>query len=326
MSHFSILHGAEIQKTFVWKNSVSKGTTVIMNNYNCDLTIHVWDKNEAEFHLTIEATGETAEDETRLVKHLENYKFDLTGNAVAFHNKFWKNRQTSNRKTTLEIEGQKDIELTEFSMKGEIWVPAVNPFELDSKYSKLNMEDFKGKLSLDLYNSDLYAGNLAENARITAKYSNVEFRDIKDLNIDLYNCTFEAGVTGNITGVTKYSKLNATNSGKLNADSYNDKYSFDQTGDVIFRSKYSDLKTTVSGITDLECYNGIFIFGETKDVKIDSKYASFEFRKAGKCNITASYNDKFRIGEAGSLIIFDSKYSNYKAEIIIRRSHRIGRI
>ena len=50
-----------------------------MNNYNCDLTIHVWDKNEAEFHLTIEATGETAEDETRLVKHLENYKFDLSG-------------------------------------------------------------------------------------------------------------------------------------------------------------------------------------------------------------------------------------------------------
>ncbi|HEX2967558.1 MAG TPA: hypothetical protein VHO46_00540 [Bacteroidales bacterium] len=306
-------NAAELEKTFSWKNSVAPGTRVVIENYDCDLIIHVWDKQEAEFHLTVEATGKTSDDEARLVKYLENYQFNNSGASVSFKNTFWENRQTNNNKTTLEIEGGKDIELTEFSMKAELWIPSSNPFEMNSKYSEVSMEEFKAALTLDLYNSNLSGHNLTGNAKITAKYAGLEFGDIKDLNFDMYNSTFEAGNTGNITGLAKYSRFNAVNSAKVDINSYNDKFAFEKTGDIIFRSKYSDFKTILSGDADIECYNGILNFGETKDVTIDSKYADFEFNKTGKCDITNSYNDKIRFGEISSLNVVVSKYSIYKA-------------
>jgi len=198
----------------------------------------------------------------------------------------------------------------------ELWIPVINPFNLVSKYSKIDLEDFNGRLWLDLNNSDLYAGNVAHNIDLTAKYSNIEFRNIKDLKADLYNCYFEAGNSGKISVISKYSKFIAVSSGNLDADSFNDKFSFEKTGDIIFKSKYSDLSANTSGTAILNCYNGTIAFGTTKDIRIESMYANFQFNHIDNCIVTSSYNDIFRIGEINTLNILQSRYSNYKADKI----------
>ena len=45
-------------------------------------------------------------------------------------------------------------------MKGEVWIPCRLPFQLDSKYSEMHLEDFAGQLFLELYNGNLYGGNV----------------------------------------------------------------------------------------------------------------------------------------------------------------------
>ncbi len=305
---------SQLQKTFTWKYQVTKETKVVFDNYNCDLVIHVWNKSETEYHLTVEATGSGEDDESRLLKYLEDYKFSYSDNSVNFRNVFWKNRRSMNGKTTLEIEGQKNIELAEFHMNGELWIPAGNPLEMNSKYSRIDLEDFTGKLSLNLYNDNLYAGNMTGYAEIKAKYANFEFKEMKDLKADLYNCDLEAGNMGNISVVSKYSKFRAKASGNLDIDSYNDKFSFEKTGDIIFMAKYSDLKTDVSGVLDLNCYNGSVIMNGAKDIGLSSKYTEFQIGEAGNCKVLSSYNDKLSFGKVSSLKIDVSKYSIYKAD------------
>ncbi len=308
------LNAAQIQKTFTWKYPVNRETNLTFDNYNCDLAVHAWDRSEIEYHLTVEATGKTADDEARLLKYIENFNFGHSGSAVNFSSTFWKNRRNINGKTTLEIEGEKDINLTEFNMKAELWVPAGNALVLESKYSRIDLESFGGKLRLDLYNDNLYGNSLTNTCEISAKYSNFEFRDIKDLNAELYNCDFEAANTGYLTIVSKYSKVNAKSTGKLDIDSYNDKFSFENTGEVNFRAKYSDLKTTSSGNMTIDCYNGSVISGVIDKMEITSKYAEIKADKANEIDASSSFNDKFSFGKINILKIGESKYTGFRAD------------
>lgn len=306
--------GAQVQKTFTWKYPVGSDTRVVFTNYNCDLVIHVWNKSETEYHLTIEATGKSEDDEARLLRYLGNYTFSHSGSSVNFRNTFWKNRRSINGRTTLEIEGEKNIELTEFDMKGELWIPASNPLEMDSKYSRIDLEDFAGKLSLTLYNDNVYGGNLTAAAEISAKYANIEFKEIKGLKAEFYNCDFEAGNAGDLTINSKYSKFDSKTAGNVMIDSYNDKFSFEKTGDIIFSSKYSDLKTGNTGNFTIDCYNGTIIAATVNKMKLSSKYADFQIRNTGDILIGDSYNDKFHFGKVNSMKIDVSKYSIYEAE------------
>jgi co-chaperonin GroES (HSP10) len=176
------------------------------------------------------------------------------------------------------------------------------------------MEDFAGLLTIDLYNGNLYGGNLMNKARIVDKYSTIEFSDIKDLSADLYNSKLEAKNAGDLNIDSKYSKVTAISAGKLEINSYNDKYSIPKTGDIIFISKYSDLKTESSGQLKIDSYEGSFIMNDVKDIKIESKYTDFQFGTAGDISISSVYNGKLVAGVVKSLSINESKYCNYQID------------
>ncbi len=308
--------GAQVQKTYNWKYPVNRETVIKLDNYNCEVVVHSWEKSEAEFHLIIEATGKGPDDEQRLLKYLDNLTFAHSSSVVAFSSSIWKNQNTMNGKTTIEIEGSKDIVLTEFSLKGELWIPAGNRFELGSKYSRIDMEDFNGSLKLELYNDQLFGGNITAPAEISAKYSNMEFKEVKGITAEFYNSNFDAGNCGDIKTDSKYSKINTLSAGNVHAVSYNDKYTFGNTGDVDFSAKYSDLKTSGSGKVTLDCYNGTIEINSAKDVTLTSKYAEFRIGSAGSISIGDTYNDKFTLGRITSLSVGTAKYSNYKIEEI----------
>ena len=306
--------GAQVQKTFSWKYPANSQTHIGLDNYNCDLVIHAWEKSETEFHLTVEATGKTPDDEARLVKFLENLKFPNSGSEISFRTSFWKERNTINGTTTIKTDGEKDMKFTEFNMKGELWLPAGNSFGLDSKYSRIDMSDFNGKLTLALYNDNFYGAGLTEPLEMTAKYANVEFKDLKGIRAELYNCTFEAGNIGVTELDSKYSKFNAKSSENVTVDSYNDKFTFSSTGDLKFSGKYSDITSPVSGKVTLDIYNGTITLNSSKSISLSSKYAEFRFDKTGDIRIGDSYNDKFDIGSVTSVTVDVSKYSNYKID------------
>lgn len=304
----------ELQKTFTWKYAINKDGSVILDNYDCNLTIHTWDKAETEYHLAIDAKTRSDEDAAVLDNYLQNLKFSNSATSVKFGNSFWETRNNIMGRMTMKLESGKSIALTDFTIKGELWIPAGCRFELTSKYSEINMEDFAGQLILNLYNDNLYGANLKGRTELEDKYSTIEFKEMKDLKADLYNSKLEAANTGNLKIGSKYSKVTAVSSGNLDIDSYNDTYTIPTTGDVIFTAKYSDLKTESSGQVTFDCYEGSLNMKDVKDVKVTSKYADFQFGTTGDITITSSYNDKFAAGKMKSLKINESKYCSYRIE------------
>jgi len=309
--------GSDLQKTYSWKYAINKDASVVLNNYDCNLTVHTWDKGEAEFHLTVDAETRSADDAVILDNYIENLKFSNSATSVKFKNIFWETRNNIMGRMTMKLEGGKDVDLKEFTMKCELWIPSGCRFELTSKYSEIIMEDFSGLLFLDLYNDNLYGANIGGKAEIKDKYSTIDFKDMKDIRADLYNSRLEAENTGNLKIDSKYSKVTAVTSGILDIGSYNDKYSFTKTGDITFVAKYSDLRTESSGQISLDIYDGSVILKEGKDIKITSKYADFQIGGAGNLSITSSYNDKLVTGKLNSLKINESKYCSFRIDELI---------
>jgi hypothetical protein len=265
----------------------------------------------------MDAKTRSDEDASVLDNYLQNLKFTNSASSVKFGNSFWETRNNIMGRMTIKLEGGKVITLSEFSMKGELWIPSGCRFELISKYSEINMEDFAGQLFLDLYNDNLYGGNVKGKTDIKDKYSTIEFKDMKDLKADLYNSKLEAANTGNLKIESKYTKVNALSSGSLEINSYNDKYSIPKTGDITFTAKYSDLKTESSGQIILDCYEGTVVMKEVKDIKITSKYADFQFGIAEDISVASSYSDKMVADKLNSLIINESKYCSYRMDELV---------
>ena len=313
----SPVQGSDLQKTYTWKYAVNMDGNVELNNYDCNITIHTWDKGETEFHLAVDATLRSEEDAATLDKYLQNMKFSNSAALVSFKDSFWETRNSIMGKMTMKLEGGKTVSLTQFSMKGELWIPLGCKFELQSKYSEINMEDFSGQLTLDLYNDNFYGGNLTGKADITDKYSTMEFKELKDVRANLYNSKFNSKSIGDLKIESKYSKFTTVNSGILDISSYNDKYNFVNVGNITFVAKYSDLRAEIAGQVNLNCYEGSVTLKEAKDMKIISKYADFQFGKADNITITSTYNDKLVAEKLISLRINESKYCSFRISELI---------
>ena len=304
----------DLQKTYTWKYGVNKDGSVTLDNYDCNITIHIWDKDETEYHLTIDAKTRSDEDAAILDKYLQDLKFTNSTSSVSFRDSFWETRNNIMGRMTMKLNGGKVVSLTEFSMKGELWIPSGCRFGLTSKYSEINMADFSGQLNLDLYNDNFYGSNLTGRTVLEYKYSTIEFKDIKDLKADLYNSKFEAGNSGDLNIESKYSKVTLLSSGILAINSYNDKYNIPKTGDISFVAKYSDLKTENSGLANLDCYEGTVIIKEARAIKITSKYADFQFGKVDNVSIESSYSDKLSAGMINAIRINESKYCSFRVD------------
>ena len=310
--------GKKLEKTYKWSYQVNEDVNFAFENYDCDLTIHTWNKPEIEYVMTVDATLKTEEDARQLDEHILDLKFSHSTSSVNIDNRFWTGKKVVLGRKIMTLKGARTIRFSEFKMKGEMWIPENSNLNLISKYSEIELEDLNGRVSLDLYNDKLYGGLVNSNIKIAAKYSTLEFTNMKDIKADLYNTTLEAGDIGSLSIVSKYSKFKVGNAGKVDIDSYNDKYAFGSIGDIRFIDKYSDLRVEQAGHTELDCYTSTVIISRLEDVDLKSKYGTYEFREARNLNVATAYNDKYSIDSLGTLSITDSKYGVYKIAYLER--------
>jgi len=304
--------GKKLEKTYRWIYQVNEDVNFAFENYDCNLTIHTWDKPEIEYVMTVDATLKSEEDARRLDEYIMDLKFSNSTSSVHIDNRFWTSKKAIMGRKTMTLKGARTIRFSEFKMKGEMWIPENSNLNLTSKYSEIEVGDLNGRVSIDLYNDKLYGGLVNSNIKIAAKYSTLEFTDMKDINADIYNTTVEAGDIGSLSIVSKYSKFKVGNAGKVDVDAYNDKYTFGTTGDIRFIDKYSDLRAEQTGHTELDCYNSTVIISRVEDVDLISKYGTYEFKEARNLNIATAYTDKYSVDSLGTLNITDSKYGVFK--------------
>jgi len=307
----------EIQKTYSWKYEVNDDVRFTFTNYDCDLIIHTWDKPEIEYKMSVDATLRSGEDAARLDRYIEDLEFSHSSGSVEFNNRFWKSRKNIMGKKTIELKGEKTIRYSDYKMKGELWIPAGSNLNLKSKYSGIEMEDISGRVSLDLYNDKLFGGHVKGNIKIAAKYCTLEFKDMKDIEADLYNTDIEAGDIGDLHVTSKYSNFKSGDAGKLDIHAYNDKYFFGNTNDIKFVDKYSDLTAGLSGSIEMDCYTSNVIISSVEDADLKSKYTKYEIGKANNFNISSSYDDSYKISSLKTLNIRETKYGSYKIDELL---------
>jgi len=302
----------KVEKTYRWNYQVDESVRFSFTNYDCDLIIHTWDKPEISYHMTVDATMRTEEEAARLDDFIDQLEFSRNAGSIQFDNRFWTSKKTLMGRSTITLKGGGNLRFSEFNMKGEMWVPENCVLDLQSKYSEINLEDIQGRLSLDLYNDKLFGAALGSPVKIAAKYSTLEFKEVKDIYADLYNTDLETGNAGDLVVVSKYSNVRTGNAGKIRIDAYNDKYTFANTGDIKFTDKYSDLNAGNTGQLELDCYNSTLNLVSAEDVELISKYGKYSMERARKLNISSGYNDNFKIGSLYALNITVSKYGEFK--------------
>ena len=304
----------QLQKTWEWSYQVSGNATLELNNYDCDLQIHTWDQGTIQYKMTVDATLKSEEDVTILNGNLEKLDFSNSAGRVEIDNRFWENRKTVGTKSTMNLKGGDKVRYSKFKMKGELWIPVGCNLELVSKYSVIELEDLQNGASMKLYNDKVYAHNIGGPLAVEAKYSTLEFADLKDVSAEFYSTDLEAGNAGNLTIKSKYSEVKAEDVGNITLNSYSDKFSFTNTGNIKFVNKYSDLNAGKTGIVEVEGYTSKLILASAERIKLKSKYGKFEVGETTHLNITSAYSDKVEIGKLTSLDIQESKYGTYKAE------------
>jgi hypothetical protein len=304
--------GKKIEKSYQWSYSVNPDASFDFNNYDCDLTIHTWDKAEIAYTMNVDATLKTEEDARRLDRYIENLEFSHAVSSVKFDNRFWTSKKAVLGKKTMTLKGEKTIRFSEFKMNGEIWIPENCVLNLSSKYSEIEVDDLNGRVQLDLYNDKFYGKDVKGNIKIAAKYCTMEFAKMKDIKADLYNTSVEAEDIGSLSVVSKYSKFKAGNAENVEIDAYNDKYALGAVGDITFIDKYSDLIAIEADHTELDCYSSTVEIDRVEDVELKSKYGSYEFEEARNLTVSSAYSDKFTIDSLKSLNVTDSKYGVYE--------------
>lgn len=304
--------GNRIVKNYQWKYKVDEHVNFTFNNYDCDLIIHTWDKPEIEYVMSVDATLKTQEDARRLDAFIEELEFSHSTGIVEFDNRFWTSKITMTGKKIITLKGKKTVRFKEYKMKGEVWIPEACALNLISKYSRIDMEELNGRLSLNVYNDKVYGDRVTQNAKINAKYSTLEFEDMKDIEAELYNTDIEVGKIGDLNAQSKYSNFKAGDAEKININAYNDKYFFGITGDIKFTDKYSDLNAVKSGHLELDCYNSTVYITGAEDLDLKSKYGKYEIGELRNLNISSGYTDKFTMGTVRALNIIESKYCDFK--------------
>ena len=177
--------GKKIEKSYRWSYQVNNNVNFEFNNYDCDLIIHTWDRTEVAYTMTVDATLKSEDDAKRLDAFIENLEFSYAVSSVSFNNRFWTSKKSVMGKKTIGLKGEKTVRFVEFQMKGELWIPENCVLDLSSKYSKIEVGDLNGRVSLDLYNDKFYGKNVNGNMNIAAKYSTLEFAGMRDIRADL---------------------------------------------------------------------------------------------------------------------------------------------
>lgn len=318
--YVGLCNSQNLNKKYSWKYSVNEHCTIELENYNCDIEITKGESKKVEFELEVVATDGSEEDVLKLDGYLTNLEFKASSDKIDLYTVFWKKLVQvtlfTGYKSSIVLKNNEEIRFKKIEQKAYLKIPETIYLKLFTKYSDILIPNLE-RLKLDSYKDNIVASNILMPSTIDAKYSDMEFKNISDCKLDIYNCDLEFITVGDIVIRSKYSEFIADKIGNLKVDSYDDKYKFNQTGNVNFVGKYSDFESTNSGNLEIGSYKCNFESVNIKEIEVAySKYSSYKFSKSINISCASSYDDEFIISGTGQVKIYDSKYSRYEFSIL----------
>lgn len=310
LSLSSFAQGSRLDKSYKWEYQAGPGKTIAIENYDCDIVIHTWERAEVKYELSVVAEMNSAHEAELLDSFLKNLSFKNNSSRVDLSNRFWTKRVTLLNRKTITLPNNEKLLYSEMNLSAEVWLPADATLEIESKYSGITMDEMTGNTRLSLY-SDKLNGTGCGNIDIEAKYSNIELGNTGTLKAVLYDSNLSTGNSKNIFIDSKYSTVTGINAGDLIIDSYDDKISFESSQNTGFTSKYSDLKIGTTSDLILDTYNGSVTTKSSNLVRITGKYSTYKMGNSTGCTILSAYDSKITFDDLATIRVDESKYTTY---------------
>ena len=132
----SFAQNYEANKTLNKSVNVSPFVIIDMQNSSGDLKFVVGNENTVSIKTEVHVEGKTEEDAQKLVKAIENFEFDLSGNRLSIDTRFYKSMNSINNKTTMTLSNGDKIHIKDFEISHEITMPKSAQLELENKLKK----------------------------------------------------------------------------------------------------------------------------------------------------------------------------------------------
>lgn len=303
----------ERQEKITREMTITPATLISFENKNGPVTVETWDKNTVKIDIRLVIDGEDNEI-NKVLEAVRNLEFIKDNETVLFKTGFYKMMSgviPGHFKMTL-LNGT-TVRLNRLDLSYVLTIPKTNALSIKNAYDWLILPDLNGKLNLDLYECDLTAGTIANDAEIQMKYGKAAVDSIQDVKLTLYETDLSLAKAGDIRMDAKYSTVDIKAAGSLNIDSYEDKIAIARHGDVNAVAKYTTLNLAGFNRGTFDLYECKLKTGNVNILAIGAKYTGMEFQSCRALVFTTAYENKLQAGTIGDLKS-TSSYSQYRID------------
>jgi len=299
----------ERKETYSFERIIKPETMICFENKVGPLKVETWEKNSVKVDVSVSIDGE--EDQVQMVlEYIKKMNFSQEGDNVSFKTRFYKSMSGMiPGKFTITLLDGSTAKLYKLDLSFVMTMPKGNSLTLAQAYENVTLPDLNGKITLDLYESNLVAGKLPNCQTLTAKYGKAEIDSVQNIILTLYENKLVLRQAGDVTLNSKYSETEISSAGKMSINSYEDKLHILRHGVLGVKGKYTTftLGDFTKGAFDL--YECTLTAGNSDVVAMTAKYCNIKIISCKGAAIT-SYENKFSFDKVGDLKA-GSSYSSY---------------
>ena len=290
----------EKKKTISKSYPVTASDKLSIENSFGDVLINTWDKNEIKVDIEIVAEASTDEKAQNILDEIEVQE-NRSGNLISFktdvgeiHGKNNKGRNKENNRT--------------FHIDYTIYMPAVNPLEIENSFGKTKVPDMKGEVNLTSKFGGLTTGKLDNVDEIDVEFGEASIGQVHNGKI-----TFKFNSKSSIEKVSGSIKINSEFSGnvRFTVDNDIDELSVNESYSTIRMSVTKNLSANFDIHTSFGSFHNStgFNIAEEKDdddngPKFDKDYAGKAGAGKAKIKIKSSFG-KVRLSDIDDKSIDD---------------------
>ncbi len=311
----SLAAQAEFNEVLKFESAIDPLATVHFKNRSQNAEIKTWNNDAVELQLDVKIKARNQEDINLTLEALRDIEFNDAGSKFFINTTFWESMR-SNTNYKFELCNGKKVNLKDFQISINLFVPKTISIEIDCKYADLKMDEIAGELDLTMHSGKFYASSFGGNAKFNLRYSKAFLENVPKVDAELYDSDIELATCGDLQLKSKYSKIEIENAGDFNFESYDDNITIGKLGKISGEAKYSDFDFGPSVNLDFVFYDCNLTGDDTGSVNGKSKYSKVEMGNAGNVYFNASYDDKFIFEAIESFECPESKYTDYEIDAV----------
>jgi len=210
-----------------------------------------------------------------------------------------------------------DVDIEDYRVELTLEVPELQELSVENKYEPVQIDVEVDQLEIIGFESDATVSKDVGNTRVRSKYSTITMRAAGRVDMQLFECEYEAKTIGDLDLNAKYSDIKLSSCGDIKVDGFENDMEIGQFGRIRGDMKYSSLTRVSScGEVDLVLFECDLSIEQVGDLSLtDAKYSDFEVGQVGRLRGNGLFECDFDLG-AVATIDLSGKYSTIEAEEI----------